>query len=96
MRFRSGREIAAPDWFVRALPDHPLDGELWMGRYTCMIGALQVRTPQVVVFALGSGLSDAQRRNPPEVGSWVTYRYRGRTTQSVPHFATFVRVRPEE
>ena len=31
LRFRSGREIAAPDWFVRALPDHPLDGELWLG-----------------------------------------------------------------
>ena len=29
--FRSGREIAAPDWFVRALPHHLLDGELWFG-----------------------------------------------------------------
>lgn len=220
LRFRSGREIAAPDWFVRALPDHPLDGELWMGRgqfdrlsgvvrqllpdeagwravrylvfdapgrgetfevrwqalqsvidaarqpwllrveqtrmdtaavlqqrldalvrdggeglvlhradalwqsgrtqalfkfkpeldaeaqvvgylpgkgrFAGMTGALQVRTPQGVVFALGSGLSDAQRRNPPEVGCWVTYRYRDRTTKGVPRFATFVRVRPVE
>lgn len=219
LRFRSGREIAAPDWFVRALPDHPLDGELWLGRgqfdrlsglvrqqrpdegwqqlrymvfdapgqggtfearwhalqpvieaarqpwlmrvaqtpvdtaadlqqrldalvregaeglvlhradalwqpgrtqslfkfkpepdadaqvlgylpgkgrYEGMTGALQVRTPQGVVFALGSGLSDAQRRNPPEVGSWVTYRYRDRTPNGVPRFASFVRVRPEE
>lgn len=220
LRFRSGREIAAPLWFVRALPDHALDGELWMGRgqfdrlsgvvrqllpdeagwravrylvfdapgraetfelrwqalqsvidaarqpwllrveqtrmdtaavlqqrldalvrdggeglvlhradalwqsgrtqalfkfkpeldaeaqvvgylpgkgrFAGMTGALQVRTPQGVVFALGSGLSDAQRRNPPEVGSWVTYRYRDRTTKGVPRFATFVRVRPEE
>lgn len=220
LRFRSGREIAAPLWFVRALPDHPLDGELWMGRgqfdrlsgvvrqlrpdeagwravrylvfdapgrgetfevrwqalqsvidaarqpwllrveqtrmdtaavlqqrldalvrdggeglvlhradalwqsgrtqalfkfkpeldaeaqvvgylpgkgrFAGMTGALEVRTPQGVVFALGSGLSDAQRRNPPEVGSWVTYRYRDRTTKGVPRFATFVRVRPVE
>ncbi len=30
--FRSGRRIAAPDWFVASLPKTPLDGELWMGR----------------------------------------------------------------
>ena len=217
--FRSGRAIAAPDWFVRALPLHPLDGELWLGRgqfdrlsglvrqqqpdegwrqvrymvfdapgqvgtfearwqalgsvietagqawlmrveqtpvdtaaalqqrldavvrdgaeglvlhradahwqsgrtqalfkfkpepdadaqvvgywpgkgrYEGMTGALQVRTPQGVVFALGSGLSDAQRRSPPEVGSWVTYRYRDRTPKGVPRFASFVRSRLPE
>jgi DNA ligase-1 len=32
LRFRSGRPIAAPDWFVAALPATPLDGELWIGR----------------------------------------------------------------
>jgi DNA ligase-1 len=34
LRFRSGREIAAPAWFLAALPSEPLDGELWMGRGT--------------------------------------------------------------
>ncbi|MFC3679515.1 DNA ligase [Bacterioplanoides pacificum] len=29
---RSGRKIPAPVWFVSALPDKPLDGELWLGR----------------------------------------------------------------
>lgn len=32
LRFRSGRRIAAPDWFVAALPAQALDGELWLGR----------------------------------------------------------------
>lgn len=32
LRFRSGLPIAAPDWFVRALPPRALDGELWAGR----------------------------------------------------------------
>ena len=220
LRFRSGREIVAPVWFLQALPNHPLDGELWLGRgqfdrlsgvvrqqqadetgwravrylvfdapgqggafearwqalqsvieaarqpwllrveqsfvdtaaalqqrldalvrdgaeglvlhradalwqpgrtqalfkfkpepdaeaqvvghlpgkgrYTGVTGALQVRTPEGVIFALGSGLSDALRRNPPEVGSWVTYRYRERTPKGVPRFATFVRVRAPE
>lgn len=33
LRFRSGRQVAAPDWFVRGLPaGQALDGELWLGR----------------------------------------------------------------
>jgi len=220
LRFRSGREISAPDWFVRALPAHPLDGELWLGRgqfdrlsgvvrqqspqeagwravrylvfdapggagsfasrsealaaviaaarlpwlqcveqflvsdaaalaqrlqavvnaggeglvlhradalwhagrsdalfkfkpemddeaevvgyqpgkgrHAGLTGALVVRTPDGVKFELGSGLSDAQRRDPPALGSWVTYRYRDRTPSGLPRFATFVRTRLPE
>ena len=33
LRFRSGRPITAPDWFVAALPAVALDGELWLGRH---------------------------------------------------------------
>jgi DNA ligase-1 len=29
---RLGNRFAAPAWFTAALPRHPLDGELWMGR----------------------------------------------------------------
>ena len=32
LRFRSGHPVAAPGWFVAALPAQPLDGELWLGR----------------------------------------------------------------
>lgn len=220
LRFRSGREITAPDAFLRALPDHPLDGELWLGhgqfdrlsglvrqqhpdelgwravrylvfdapgqsgpfearsqalravieavrrpwllwveqtrvdsapvlqtrleavvraggeglvlhradaawragrsnalfklkperddeaqvvghqpgkgRYAGLTGALQVRTPEGLIFELGSGLSDAQRRHPPELGTWVTYLYRDRTPNGVPRFASFVRARAPE
>lgn len=32
LRFRSGREVAAPRWFKEKLPAQPLDGELWLGR----------------------------------------------------------------
>jgi DNA ligase-1 len=32
LRFRSGRTVHAPAWFVAALPAQPLDGELWLGR----------------------------------------------------------------
>ena len=32
LRFRSGREVAAPVWFINQLPSTPLDGELWLAR----------------------------------------------------------------
>ncbi len=66
------------------------------GKYQGWVGALRVRTPEGVVFSLGSGLSDAQRREPPPVGAWVTYRFRDVTEAGVPRFATFVRERPPE
>lgn len=32
LRFRSGKAINAPAWFIDGLPKRALDGELWMGR----------------------------------------------------------------
>ena len=34
LRFRSGRAIAAPTWFIAKLPETALDGELWIARGT--------------------------------------------------------------
>ena len=66
------------------------------GRLTHQTGALLLETPQGQRFALGSGLSDAVRRDPPPVGAWVTYRYQDRTPSGLPRFASFVRVRDPE
>lgn len=66
------------------------------GKYQGMLGALVVVTPQGRRFRLGTGFSDAQRRNPPAVGSTVTYRYRDFTSTGLPKFASFMRVRESE
>lgn len=63
------------------------------GKYTGMTGALLVETPEGLRFRLGSGLSDAERRLPPALGSMVTYRYQGLHASGTPRFATFLRVR---
>ncbi len=63
------------------------------GKYTGMVGALLVETPQGLHFRLGSGLTDALRREPPPVGSQVTYRYNGLTPNGLPRFPRFLRVR---
>lgn len=62
------------------------------GKYTGQLGALRLRTPEGRQFNLGTGLSDVQRRDPPPVGSTVTYRYRGLTATGLPRFASLLRV----
>jgi DNA ligase 1 len=65
------------------------------GKYKGKLGALLVETPEGVRFKLGTGFSDAQRANPPEIGSTVTYTYRDITNTGKPKFASFLRVRNE-
>lgn len=65
------------------------------GRHAGRVGALRVRDPAGREFALGSGLTDAQRMAPPPLGTRVTYRFRGWTSKGLPRFATFWRVRQE-
>ncbi|WP_418125738.1 DNA ligase [Variovorax sp. 160MFSha2.1] len=63
------------------------------GRHSTRLGALVVETPDGKRFRLGTGLTDAERENPPAIGTWVTYRYNGLTAKGLPRFARFMRVR---
>ena len=65
------------------------------GKYAGQLGALRVRLADGREFRLGTGFSDAQRRNPPPIGSVVTYRYRELTGKGLPRFASFLRMRQE-
>jgi DNA ligase-1 len=66
------------------------------GKYTGMLGAIAVKTPQGIIFNIGSGFSDQQRQNPPKVGTLITYKYFGLTKYGKPRFASFVRERLSE
>ena len=66
--------------------------EAGRGKYAGMLGALRVRAPDGRIFDLGTGFSDAQRQDPPLLGTTVTYRYRGHTAAGYPRFASFLRV----
>ena len=61
------------------------------GKYAGMTGALQMEMPDGRRFALGSGLSDALRRNPPPAGTLITYRYRELTKNGMPRFPKYLR-----
>ena len=65
------------------------------GKYAGLLGALQLRLPDGRLLRLGTGLSDAQRREPPPIGAVVTYRYRELTRNGLPRFASFVRIRQD-
>ncbi|MGM0952787.1 MAG: DNA ligase [Pseudomonadota bacterium] len=66
------------------------------GKYRGMLGALEVQLDNGRQFRIGTGFSDAERRNPPPVGALVTFRYRGYTATGLPRFASYLRVRNDE
>ncbi|HVU82071.1 MAG TPA: DNA ligase, partial [Rhodanobacteraceae bacterium] len=41
------------------------------------------------------GFSDADRADPPPIGSWISYRFNGVTATGLPRFARFMRRRPD-
>ena len=65
------------------------------GKYLGMVGALLVEDERGRRFALGSGLRDADRANPPAIGSLVTFRHDGLTAKGTPRFARYLRVRTD-
>lgn len=65
------------------------------GKYQGMMGALLVEMPDQRRFKIGTGFSDAQRADPPPIGSTITYKYLGKTSTQLPRFASFLRVRDE-
>ena len=63
------------------------------GKYRGMLGALRVQMADGKKFLIGTGFSDQVRKNPPPLGTTVTYTYRGLTQTGLPRFASYLRVR---
>ncbi len=66
------------------------------GKYRNLLGSVLVEEASGKQFKIGTGFSDAERTNPPPIGSTITFRYQGRTDSGKPRFARFLRIRPEE
>jgi DNA ligase-1 len=63
------------------------------GKYKNKLGSLKVELLSGLTFKIGTGFTDKQRKNPPAIGSTVTFKYIGKTARGVPKFASFLRVR---
>lgn len=65
------------------------------GKYQGMTGALKMEMPDGKRFRIGGGLSDALRRQPPPIGTRITYRYQNLTPGGLPRSPRFLRVRED-
>jgi len=63
------------------------------GRHKGRLGALQAELPNGIRFSVGTGFSDAEREDPPALGSVITFRYQELTDGNVPRFPSYVGVR---
>ena len=65
------------------------------GKYKGLVGALECRLDNGIIFKIGMGLSDDERRNPPKIGEIVTFKYQEFTKYGKPRFPVYLRVRSE-
>jgi DNA ligase 1 len=65
------------------------------GRHKNRLGALLVEMEDGTRFAVGTGFSDAEREQPPAIGSLITFRYQELSDRGVPRFPTYVGVRAD-
>lgn len=63
------------------------------GRHRGRLGALLVELEDGTRFAVGTGFSDAERQDPPPVGSVIAFRYQELSEGGVPRFPSYVGVR---
>ncbi|MCK5817984.1 MAG: DNA ligase [Psychromonas sp.] len=65
------------------------------GKYLGMMGSLEVKTDDNIIFKIGTGFSDKERANPPKIGDTISFQYIGKTKNGVPRFASFLRIRSD-
>jgi DNA ligase-1 len=59
------------------------------GKYVGKVGGFECETKEGEKFAVGSGLTDKERENPPNVGSLITVQYQELSTKGVPRFPIY-------
>lgn len=63
------------------------------GKHKGRLGALLVALADGTQFAVGTGFTDAEREDPPPLGSLITFRYQELSDAGVPRFPTYVGIR---
>jgi len=63
------------------------------GKHLGRMGSLIVKNSAGLTFKVGSGFSDIERENPPNIGDTITYQYIGKTKNGIPRFTSYLRIR---
>lgn len=65
------------------------------GKFENLVGSI-ICLDGDVEFKIGSGMSENFRKNPPKVGTIITYKYFGLNKNKLPKFPVFLRIRSDE
>ncbi len=60
------------------------------GKFKAMMGAILVENEEKIRFKIGTGFSLEQRKSPPKIGSFISYKFNGKTNDGKPRFARFI------
>ncbi len=63
------------------------------GKNQGKLGSLLVELPDGTRFKIGTGFSDAERKDPPPIGATITFKYYGLYQSGIPKFPAFLRLR---
>lgn len=66
------------------------------GKFENMMGAIWVEMEDGTLFKIGTGFNHNERKNPPAIGSEITYSFQGFTEKGLPRFASFEREKIQE
>lgn len=84
---------------VKQWHDAEANVKAWLpgkGKYKGLMGALLVELDDGREMKVGSGFKDAERKNPPAIGSRITFKYQGETSTGLPRFPVYWRPRLDE
>lgn len=65
------------------------------GKYAEILGSLVCKFDNNTIFNVGSGMTDEQRKDPPPIRSFITFKYKELTKNGIPRFPVFLRMREE-
>ncbi|WP_158654388.1 DNA ligase [Helicobacter pametensis] len=64
------------------------------GKFEGMVGSFLCQDGEKII-KIGSGMDENFRKNPPSIGTIITYKFFGHTNKGNPRFPTFLRIRSD-
>jgi len=63
------------------------------GKFKGLLGSVTCKLDNNVTFEIGSGFSIEERKNPPKIGSLITFKFKEFTKYGKPRFTVYLRIR---